>query len=77
MYVDNSNNILFKSHFIKVYFYAYLCMYIVEGYLADKVCVRSHEASLRGEPPAPGELRHAGAELGHVEPECLLEEEQA
>ena len=52
-------------------------MYIVEGYLADKVCVRSHEASLRGEPPAPGELRHAGAELGHVEPECLLEEEQA
>ena len=49
----------------------------VEGYLADKVCVRSHEASLRGEPPAPGELRHAGAELGHVEPECLLEEEQA
>ena len=49
----------------------------VERYLADKVCVRSHEASLRRESPAPGELRHAGAELGHVEPECLLEEEQA
>ena len=49
----------------------------VEGYLADKVCVRSLEASLSREPPAPGELRHAGAELGHVEPERLLEEEQA
>ena len=49
----------------------------VESYLADKVCVRRPEASLRREPPAPGELGHAGAELGHIEPERLLEEEQA
>ena len=49
----------------------------VEGDLADVVSVPSLEPSLRGETPVPGELGHAATELGHVELECLLEEEQA